>query len=57
MKTSIAKDMLSPNGNTKLLLATPAYGLGVDCQDIRRVIHAGVPSTLEGKQYNSSAIH
>jgi superfamily II DNA helicase RecQ len=49
MKASLAKDMLAPEGHTKLLLATPAFGMGVDCPGIRRVVHAGVPSTLEGK--------
>ena len=51
MKASLAQDMLSPGGQTKLLLATPAFGMGVDCPDIRRVVHAGVPSTLEGIEY------
>jgi len=31
----------------KLIIATTAFGLGVDCADIRQVIHWGVPNTVE----------
>ena len=51
MKTDIAKDMLQADGHIKLLLATPAFGMGVNCPDIRRVVHAGVPATLEGEYH------
>ena len=37
------------NNTIKLLLATEAYGMGVDNPDIRRVIHAGPPCTLESR--------
>ena len=31
----------------RLVIATSAFGMGVDCPDIRTVIHWGLPSTLE----------
>ena len=31
----------------RLVIATTAFGMGVDCQDISRVIHWGVPSTTD----------
>ena len=34
-------------GEARLILATPAFGLGVDKPDIRRVIHAEVPAAVE----------
>ena len=49
MKQTIAHDMSSRESDTRLLLATQAYGMGVDTPDLRRVIHAGAPSALEGK--------
>lgn len=35
------------NGQLRLVIATTAFGMGVDCPDIRRVIHWGIPTTLE----------
>jgi ATP-dependent DNA helicase RecQ len=35
------------SGNTKLILATPAFGLGVNKADIRNVFHCEVPGSLE----------
>lgn len=36
-----------PQGTLRLLIATTSFGMGIDCRDIRRVIHWGAPSTLE----------
>ena len=30
-----------------LVIATTAFGMGVDCPNIRRIIHWGLPKTLE----------
>lgn len=31
----------------RILIATTAFGMGIDCIDIRRVIHWGYPTDLE----------
>ena len=35
------------NGKLRLVIATTAYGMGVDCPDIKRIIHWGSPYTIE----------
>ena len=50
--TSDKKDhvlkLFSESGSIlRLLIATTSFGMGIDCQDIRRIIHWGAPSTLE----------
>jgi ATP-dependent DNA helicase RecQ len=34
-------------GQSKLMLATPAFGLGIDKEDIRWVLHAEIPGSIE----------
>lgn len=45
MKSSIQEDFIA--GNTKILVSTSAFGMGVDKADIRVVIHAQMPGSLE----------
>ena len=35
-------------GNLRFVIATTAFRMGIDCPDIRRIIHWGVPSNAEG---------
>jgi len=43
----LLKEICKPNTVLRLLIATTAFGLGVDCPDIERVISYGLPKTLE----------
>ncbi|XP_052087859.1 putative ATP-dependent DNA helicase Q1 [Mytilus californianus] len=47
MKSKVLSDMASPGSDLKLLFATEAFSMGTDSPNVRRVIHAGVPKTLE----------
>ena len=31
----------------RLIIATTTFGMGIDCPDIRKIIHWGIPSTME----------
>ena len=35
----------------RLFIATEAYSMGTDSPDIRKIIHFGVPYTLESKRF------
>jgi len=35
------------NGKLRLIIATLAFDMGVDCTDIRRIVNWGTPSILE----------
>ena len=39
VKESILKSFCKPDGNLRVLIATIAFGLGLDCPDIRHVYH------------------
>ena len=47
MKEEILAEFCKRNSNLRLLIATTAFGLGVDCMDTNRIINYGTPSTLE----------
>lgn len=46
-KEDVLRLFSEPGGTLRLLIATTSFGMGIDCQDIRRIIHWGVPATLE----------
>lgn len=47
MREEILKEFCKPDTYLRLIVATTAFGLGVDCPDITRVINWGAPSTME----------
>uniref|UniRef100_A0A1X7V1D6 DNA 3'-5' helicase n=1 Tax=Amphimedon queenslandica TaxID=400682 RepID=A0A1X7V1D6_AMPQE len=47
-KQSILKLYTYPNGHLRIVIATVAFGMGIDCPSIRRVIHWGPPTDLKG---------
>ncbi len=46
-KEEVLKLFSEPDGKLRLVIATTAFGLGIDCPDIRRVLHWGSPTTPE----------
>jgi ATP-dependent DNA helicase RecQ len=47
MKKKIALDFKEENSIIRILIATSAFGLGVDCRGIRRVVHLQPPHDLD----------
>ena len=47
VKDVILKGFCDPCGILRIVIATVAFGLGLDCPNVRRVIHWGPPSDLE----------
>ena len=47
MRELILKEFSKSDTKLQLLIATTAFGLGVDCPDITRIINFGSPPTLE----------
>lgn len=47
MKAKVLVEFCKSDNNLRLVIATSAFGLGVDCSDIRRVINFGAPNTTE----------
>ena len=47
VKTAVSDSLLDPNGVVRRVFATQSLGMGIDCPNIREVIHWGVPRSLE----------
>ena len=46
MNEKVLMSFLIPNGLLRILIATIAFSMGKDCQDIRCIIHFGPPATI-----------
>jgi len=46
-KNKVMESFLNSGGNIRLIIATTAFAMGVDCPGISRIIHWGIPSTIE----------
>jgi bloom syndrome protein len=53
MREKVLKSFCDRNGRLRVVLATTAFGMGVDCSDVRVIIHWGPPSSLE--QYSQES--
>ena len=46
-KEEVLKCFCGKDTSLRIVIATTAFGLGIDCPDIRQIIHWGVPESLE----------
>ena len=46
-REEVIKLFINPSSKLCLIIATTAFGMGIDCPNIRRIIHWGLPSTCE----------
>ena len=47
MKQSILEFFGQRYSNIRIVIATTAFGMGLDIPDIRQIIHVGLPSEIE----------
>ena len=47
MREEIITEFCKSDTKLRLIIASTAFGLGIDCKDIARVINYGTPTTLE----------
>ena len=47
-RTQVLSSFSDSESPVKLIVSTFAFGMGVDICDIRRIIHWGLPTTIEG---------
>lgn len=46
-KAYITRSFSDPNGEVRVLFATIAFGMGINCQNLHNIIHYGPPSSLD----------
>ena len=46
-KEQVISSFLGTGMKLRLIIATSAFGLGIDCSDIRQIFHWGLPSNME----------
>ncbi len=47
MREQVLTSFTTPGSSLRLLIATTAFGMGVDCREIRAIVHWGAPSDIE----------
>ena len=46
-REAVVERFCKAESTSRLVIATMSFGMGIDCSDLRRVIHWGLPSTIE----------
>ena len=46
-RDNIVKDFSTPNGHIRVLIATIAYGMGINCQGVKSIVHYGPSRNVE----------
>ena len=46
-RSRIVEELVKGTSTERVLFVTIAFGLGIDCNDIRRVVHIGVPYSMD----------
>lgn len=46
-KENILKEFIKADTHLRVIVATTAFGMGIDCNDIRQIFHWGPPHTIE----------
>ena len=46
-RKKIVDELVNGTSNHRVLFVTVAFGIGIDCNNIRRIVHIGVPYTME----------
>ena len=47
VKDEVLKSFCNPNGILRIVVATIAFGMGLECPNVSRIIHWGPPSDVE----------
>ena len=47
MKKKVLLSFMAVNGTLRIVIATTAFSMGIDCPDIVNVVHYGPPTNLE----------
>ena len=47
VKKHILENMTNSEGHIRVLLSTIAFGMGVNCKNVRRIVHFGPSKTVE----------
>ena len=49
MRSTTLEEFSKQDRHLRLLMATEAYSMGTDTPNIRQVVHAGAPTSIESK--------
>ena len=56
VKTSILQSVSQSNGTLRVIIATIAFGMGIDCPNIRHIIHLGPSADIESYLQDSRSV-